>query len=40
MTPTDPTIAAVAWSFISGLVATIAIVLGYDCIRTVISWFK
>ena len=40
MTPTHPIIHAVAWAFLGGLVATIAIVLAYDCIRTIIGWFK
>jgi hypothetical protein len=40
MTPTDPIIEALAWSFIGGLIGTIAIVLAYDCIRMVIGWFK
>ena len=40
MTPIDPFIEALAWSFIGGLIGTIAIVLAYDCIRVVIGWFK
>lgn len=40
MTPTDPIIEALAWSFIGGLITTIAIILAYDCIRVVIGWFK
>jgi|GEM_PF-4094985 hypothetical protein len=40
MTPTDPIIHALAWGLIGGLLGTIVIVLAYDCIRTIIGWFK
>lgn len=40
MTPTDPIIEALAWSFIGGLIGTIAMVLAYDLIRILIGWFK